>query len=93
LYQQFRQHYNLLVAPCVLVLIAVPRAILSFVSGCMNTPRESWLFLIGYFVPFITPMLSFILFVRPSKTYMTEFRRTVARYGRALQSYRSRLIH
>ncbi|CAF3407239.1 unnamed protein product [Rotaria socialis] len=93
LYQQFLQHYNLLVAPCVLVLIAIPRAILSFVSGCMNTPREYWLFLIGYFISFIPLLLGFILFVLPSKIYKEEFRKTVTRYGKFLQSYRNRLFH
>ncbi|CAF4066298.1 unnamed protein product [Rotaria magnacalcarata] len=92
LYLQFRQHYNLVVAPCILVIIALPRLILSFVSGCMNTARESWIFLIGYFISFIAPMLSFIIYIVPSQTYREEFRKTIARYKRLLLSCRDRFI-
>lgn len=39
----------------------------------MRSLREQWLYLIGYFVSFISSMLTFIVFVLPSTIYKTEF--------------------
>jgi hypothetical protein len=50
LYEQYRQHKHLLIAPIVLVLLAFPRLIITFVSKCMQSANDSWLFLCGYFI-------------------------------------------
>ncbi|CAF3312330.1 unnamed protein product [Rotaria sp. Silwood2] len=81
---QFHQHNRLIIAPFVLVILAFPRVVLSFVSGCMKSTHDSWLFLIGYFVSFIPPMVTFLVFILPSKLYKEEFRKTVSRYWRMI---------
>ena len=48
--KQIRQHKNLLVGPSVLIILGIPRLIISFSSGCMKSPTNSWLFLLGYFI-------------------------------------------
>ncbi len=70
---QFQQHKHLLISPCILVVLGLPRLIMSFLSGCMNSTRDSWFFLFGYFISFIPPILTFFVFVLPSKTYKSEF--------------------
>jgi di/tricarboxylate transporter len=75
--QQLKQHRHILISPCMLILLTLPRVIISFISGCMRSPRDSWLHLIGYFVSFIPSMLTFIVFVLPSKNYKTEFNTVV----------------
>lgn len=70
---QLQQHRHLLISPCILVLLALPRLVLSFFSGCMSSTRDSWFFLIGYFISFVPPILTFFIFVLPSKTYKSEF--------------------
>ena len=72
--QQFIEHKHLLITPCVLILLTLPRLIISFASSCMKSTREPWLYLIGYFISFIPYIFIFILFVVPSDTYMKQFK-------------------
>ena len=83
---QLQQHKHLLIAPVILVILALPRLILSFVSGCMKSARSPWLFLGGYFVSFVPPMLTFVIFVLPSKLYKREFHQTIRRHRQAIRT-------
>jgi hypothetical protein len=85
LLKQFREHKHLLTAPIVLVILALPRLIITFVSKCMKSANDPWLFFVAYLIPFIAPMLTFIVFVFPSKFYMKEFRKTVTKYRTSIE--------
>ena len=78
--EQLQQHRHLLIAPLVLSMLAMPRLIISFVSGCMKSSNDSWLFLAGYFVSFVPSLLTFVVFVLPSTSYKTEFLKGLGRY-------------
>jgi hypothetical protein len=69
LWKQWRHHNHLLISPIILVLFAIPRLMISFLSGCMKSPRNPELFLIGYFISFIPPLLTLVVYIVPSKTY------------------------
>jgi hypothetical protein len=84
-HEQFQQHRNLLTAPIVLVILALPRLIITFVSKCMKSSSDVWLFLVGYFISFIPPMLTFVVFILPSKFYKKEFHKSVARFRTIIQ--------
>jgi hypothetical protein len=71
--EQLKQHKHLLITPCILVLLALPRLVISLLTGCMKSTREPWLFLAGYFVSFIPHILTFVVFILPSKIYLKEF--------------------
>ncbi len=72
---QFREHKHLLISPVGLVLLALPRLLLHFLLDCLKSAHDSVsLFLLGYFFVFIPPLLTFVVFVLPSKTYMSDFR-------------------
>jgi len=86
LYKQFREHSHLFLAPLLLIILAVPRLIISLASGCMKSNHNSWLFLSGYFISFIPPTLTFIVFVLPSKLYKTEFSKTIKQYRRKIRT-------
>jgi hypothetical protein len=45
--RQIKEHPHILIAPFVLILLNLPRLIISFLSGCMRSARGPWLF---YFV-------------------------------------------
>jgi hypothetical protein len=76
--KQFGTLKHLLISPIVLIILALPRLIISFLSGCMKTTRGNpWLYLIGYLISFLPPMLIFIVFILPSKTYKAEFNTTI----------------
>ena len=87
LLEQLRQHQNLLTAPVVLVLLAIPRLIISYVSKCLKSADDLWLFLIAYYISFISPMLTFVIFILPSKFYKNEFYKSVARYRTSLRRH------
>jgi hypothetical protein len=85
LIKQFQQHKNLLIGPIVLTIFAIPRMIIAFASGCMQSVSHSWLFLLGYFMSLIPPLLTFILFVLPSSTYYQVFHQTIEKYRTILR--------
>ena len=78
--KEFRQRQNLFISPVLLFILTLPRVILVFASKCMKSTNDSWLFLIGYFISFIPPMLTFLVFVIPSEFYKKEFRKSVVQY-------------
>ncbi|CAF1167926.1 unnamed protein product [Adineta steineri] len=86
LYEQLREHSHLLIGPIILVILALPRLIISVISTCMNSVSDSWLFLIGYFISLLPPMLTFVVFVLPYRLYKKEFYETVRRYRKSIQS-------
>ncbi len=46
----------------------------------MKTTRDDpWLYLIGYIISFLPPMLLIIVFILPSEIYKEEFKNTIAR--------------
>ncbi|CAF1545436.1 unnamed protein product, partial [Adineta ricciae] len=71
--EQFLHHKHVLISTTLLVLLASPRIIISFTSGCMKSARDAWFYLIGYFISFIPSMLFLIIFILPSKLYTAEF--------------------
>lgn len=73
IYEQLRNQKHLLILPCILVFLALPRLVISFLSGCMKSVRDPWLFLSGYFISFIPSVLMFPIFVLPSQMYKTQF--------------------
>ncbi|CAF4455972.1 unnamed protein product [Rotaria sp. Silwood2] len=69
----FNHHRHHLFASCALILLALPRLIISFISGCMKSPRNPWLYLFGYFISFTPSMVTFIVYILPSEQYKKEF--------------------
>jgi hypothetical protein len=69
---QFRQYRHFIITPILLVILAVPRAVIAFTVDCMKSARNPWLFLMGYFTSFMPPLLTFIIFILPSEMYKKE---------------------
>ncbi len=84
---QFHQNKQLLIGPIVLVILALPRLIISFLSKCMKSTNDSWLFLTGYFISFIPSMLTFLVFIIPSKFYKKLFWKSIQKYRIIIQRY------
>ncbi|CAF1326178.1 unnamed protein product [Adineta ricciae] len=83
--EQIHQHQHLLIAPIALIVLALPRLIISYVSQCMESINDMWVFLVGYFISLIPPMLTFVIFVLPSKFYKKQFNKSLTRYRTILQ--------
>ncbi|CAF3969916.1 unnamed protein product, partial [Adineta steineri] len=52
---------------------ALPRLIILFTSRCMKSAQNPWLFLVGYYISFVPPLLIIPVFILPSTTYKKEF--------------------
>jgi hypothetical protein len=53
----------------------------------MKSSSDVWLFLFGYFISFIPPMLTFVVFIVPSKFYKKEFHKSVAQFRTIIQRH------
>jgi len=83
--KQFQEHKHILIAPLVLVILALPRLILTYIRTCMQSEKDAWLYLCGYFISFVPSMLTFIIFILPSKFYKKQFRQTIKQYRKDIQ--------
>ncbi len=78
----------LLVSPIVLIILALLRLVLTIVIECMKPARDSvTIFLISYFISFVPPILSFIVFVLPSRLYLKEFKASLKSVQKTLKNY------
>ncbi|UJR29703.1 hypothetical protein I4U23_017251 [Adineta vaga] len=85
LQKQISHHKRLVIGPFVLVILAIPRLIISFITKCMSSTNESWLFLTAYFISFIPTIVTSLLFIIPSKFYKNEFHTKINRYRTKIQ--------
>jgi len=76
---QIREHKQLLISPFILLVLALPRLIMSLVSGCVDPSENPWLYLCGYLISFTPPMLVFAVFVLPSELYRKTFKDSMTR--------------
>jgi hypothetical protein len=78
--EQIQKHRSLLIGPFVLIILGIPRLIISLASGCMKSTNDSWLFILGYYISLIPPLLTFIIFILPSTVYKQEFDKAINQY-------------
>jgi hypothetical protein len=75
--QQFIEHKHIFISSIALVILSLPRLIISLISSCVKASRNPWLLLIGYYISFIPSLLMFIIFVLPSDLYSQEFKESI----------------
>ena len=79
---QLNEHKQLVISPIILLILSLPRLIMSLVSGCVNASKNPWLYLCGYFISFTPSMFIFIIFVFPSELYMKAFKESLRSWRR-----------
>jgi hypothetical protein len=77
LFKQLIEHKQILISPIALVILSLPRLIISLISTCTKTSRNLWLYLVGYYISFLPSILMFIIFVFPSDLYRKEFKESI----------------
>jgi hypothetical protein len=75
--EQFNDHKQLIISPVILLVLSIPRLIISLLPGCVKTSENLWLYLSAYFISFIPSMLIFFIFVFPSEFYMKKFKQSL----------------
>ncbi|CAF1272472.1 unnamed protein product [Adineta ricciae] len=83
-YQQFIEHKQLIISPILLLILSMPRLIISSLPGCIRTSQNLWLYLTAYFFSFTPSILIFIIFVVPSNTYMKSFQNSLMTWRRRM---------
>ena len=76
--EQFSEHKQLIISPFVLLVLSIPRLIISILPGCVKTSELLWMYLAGYFISFTPSMLIFMIFVFPSELYMKIFKESLS---------------
>ncbi|CAF1114617.1 unnamed protein product [Adineta steineri] len=76
--KQFAQHKHLIISSILLVILSIPRLIISFLSGCVKASHNSPLYAAGYLVSFVPSVSVFIVFVLPSEFYMKQFKKAIS---------------
>ncbi|CAF4127221.1 unnamed protein product [Adineta steineri] len=84
IYDQFSEHKQLLISPIILLILSLPRVIMSMLSECVNPSNHRLLFIFGYFISFTPSMLIFIVFVLPSALYRKAFQESFRRWRRLI---------
>jgi hypothetical protein len=80
--KQLSEHKQLVISPAILLVLSLPRLIISLLSGCVQTSSNSWLYLSAYFISFTPSMLIFVIFVIPSELYRKTFKESLNRWRR-----------
>ena len=78
--EQFNNHKQLVISPIIVLILSLPRLIISLMPGCVDTSRHPWLYLGGYFLSFTPSILVFTVFVLPSELYMKVFKESLRKW-------------
>jgi hypothetical protein len=81
-HQQLREHKQLIISPAALLVLSMPRLVISTLPGCVRTSHNLWLYLSAYFLSFTPSILIFIIFVVPSELYMKTFKDSITNWRR-----------
>jgi hypothetical protein len=79
---KFKQHKHLLISPIILIILSLPRLIISFTLDCQKSSKYFWFYLIGYFLSFMPAVFVFIIFVLPSTVFRKAFKKAILRIRR-----------
>jgi hypothetical protein len=79
---KLKQHKHLLISPIILIILSLPRLIISFTLDCKKSSEHFWLYLIGYFVSFMPSVFVFVVFVLPSPVFKKGFKQVIIRAQR-----------
>ena len=82
---QMSEHKQLLISPFILLILAMPRLLISLVSGCVDPSDNPWLYLCAYFISFTPSMLVFTVFVIPSELYRKSFKESITRWRQRIR--------
>ncbi|CAF0727312.1 unnamed protein product [Adineta steineri] len=83
--EQLREHKQLVISPAILLVLAMPRLIISLSSGCVKVSDNPWLYLFAYFISFTSSILVFIIFVVPSELYRKTLKETLIAWQRRIR--------
>ncbi|CAF0757007.1 unnamed protein product [Adineta steineri] len=82
--EQLREHKQLVISPAILLVLSMPRLIISLLSGCVKVSDKPWLYLLAYFISFTPSILVFVVFVVPSELYLKTLKESLKTWQRRI---------
>ena len=75
IWRQIRDRYEQLLCPTIMILCSIPHLLVGFLVRCYDLDRviRRKLIIFAYLISFIPQMLTFVLFILPSKNYKRIF--------------------
>ena len=68
-------HYKqLIISPTILLILALPRLVISLGSLCIDTSWRNYVFLAGYFISFMPFTATLVIFIIPAPVYRDELK-------------------
>ncbi len=86
--KQAAYYKHLIISPTVLLILALPRLIISLGSLCIDTSWRNYVFIAGYFISFIPFMTTLFIFVIPAPVYRDELKVCLSRIRRLFTTNR-----
>ncbi|UJR16677.1 hypothetical protein I4U23_003577 [Adineta vaga] len=83
-WQQFNDNKHLLISSIILVILSIPRLIISSLSGCVKASYQSQIYAAGYFISFVPSVSIFIVFVLPSNFYRNQFKTSIKSWRQSI---------
>ncbi|CAF3931917.1 unnamed protein product [Adineta steineri] len=83
--EQLREHKQLVISSAILLILSMPRLIISLLSGCVKISENPWLYLCAYFISFAPSILVFIIFVVPSELYRKTLKESLTTWQRRIR--------
>ncbi|CAF1246940.1 unnamed protein product [Adineta steineri] len=77
LIKQLKEHKPILISSILVVILSLPRLIISLLTTCMKSSSKPLLYLIGYFISFLPSMLMLFIFVLTSDLYFKQFKESI----------------
>jgi hypothetical protein len=84
--EQWNKHKQLVISPAILLVLSIPRLIISLLSGCVDVTRHPWLYLSAYFISFTPTILIFVVFVIPSDLYRKTFKESFRTWCKSIKN-------
>ena len=72
--EQISLYKHLIISPIVLLILTLPRLVISLGSLCIDTSWRNYVFLAGYFISFIPFVTTLFVFILPSPLYSDELK-------------------
>ncbi|CAF1048431.1 unnamed protein product, partial [Didymodactylos carnosus] len=71
---QMRTHKPFVISPLLLVIIGLPRLIFTFIFACVKYEWQTYLYLVSYFISFLSLTGTLFVFILPSPLYKKELK-------------------
>jgi hypothetical protein len=74
--EQMSRYKDLLISPCVLLVLGLPRLVFTFAFACVQHPWQQHVYIASYFISILPMALSLFIFVFPSVTCKKDLMKT-----------------